>query len=738
MLQDADKALIQAGYRRWLQARGLQARRGQRLMIAEVARVLAEARSVGPRTVGPRTVGPRSVGPRSVGGGAAEEVAAGGGAVPIAAIEAGTGTGKTVAYLLPALVMAKARQQRLVISTATVSLQEQLINKDLPDLAAHAGLSFSFALAKGRGRYICKAKLVAHGDAGPGQNLALGFYPDELSPLHSPDARFLCGQLLDALEDGSWDGDRDHWDSTIANDAWQPLTSDHMQCTGRRCAYIKECAYFAAREGLDDVDCVVANHDLVLADLALGGGVILPEPEQTIYIFDEAHQLAEKAQRHFGFNLRLALARRWLEQVGKALPALARDLAGDALGAATLGRAGPALEELQEHLATCHGCCQDLLERSAGDGEDGLQVLFPLGEVPAALADVAQVIELSCGRLQQHIDTLAARVDDIAKGEVPGLTLSAPEQWAAVLGQIAGRLAGIKGLAGAYAPAAMDPEFPYARWLTGRQQGFAVELELSALPLLPRRLLQEMLWERCAAAILTSASMTALGRFDRLIDETGIPAGSRQLRLPSPFNHFEAAELCIPAVALDPADREAFTAMLCSAIPALAQERGGTLVLFSARRQMNAVYEQLPAGLQGQVLNQDHYGKQEIIRRHREAVDRGERSVIFGLASFAEGIDLPGDYCNHVVITRLPFAVPNDPLEASLAQWVRSRGGQPFRDIALPDAARKLVQASGRLLRTEQDRGRITILDRRIVSRQYGRALLECLPNYRLVTEAPL
>lgn len=708
MLQEADKELIQASYRRWLQARDLQPRRGQRLMIAEVARVLADAR------------------------------AGGEGPAAIAAIEAGTGTGKTVAYLLPALVLAKARQRHLVISTATVSLQEQLIGKDLPDLLTHAGLAFSFALAKGRGRYICKAKLIANGDAGAGHNLALGLYPDEVSPLQSADGRFICEQLMDALEDGSWDGDRDHWDSTIANDVWQPLTSDHMQCTGRRCAYVKECAYFAAREGLDGVDCVVANHDLVLADLALGGGVILPEPEESIYIFDEAHQLADKAQRHFGFSLRLGLARRWLEQAGKVLPALARDLAGDNLSAATIGKAGQALAELQEHMAACHGTCQDLLERSAGDGEDGLQVLFPLGEVPVELATHAQALQPASAQLQQHIDTLAARVEDVGKGEVPGLSLSMPEQWAAVLGQLSGRLAGIKGLSAAYSPAAMDPDFPYARWLNGRQQGFALELELSALPLLPRRLLREMLWDRCAAAVLTSASMTALGRFDRLIEETGIPQGCRQLSLPSPFNHFEAAQLCIPAVALDPADRDAFTAMLCDAIPALVRDPGGALVLFSSRRQMNAVYEQLPVTLQSQVLNQDHHGKQEIIRRHCDAVDRGERSVIFGLASFAEGIDLPGDYCNHVVITRLPFAVPNDPLEASLAQWVRARGGQPFRDIALPDAARRLVQASGRLLRTERDRGRITILDRRIVSRRYGRDLLACLPNYRLVTEAPL
>ena len=707
MLKEEDKKLIQSGYRRWLAAGQLKSRRGQRQMIAEVAKVLSRAHH-------PDT----NVEPA------------------IAAIEAGTGTGKTVAYLLPALALCRSKDFNLVVSTATVSLQEQLINKDLPDLLAHSGLEFSYFLAKGRGRYVCKAKLIAQEAPADQQSLALAYYPDEQGPAHSAATLRLHGQLLTALEDGSWDGDRDHWDTSIENEAWQPLTSDHMQCTGRKCAYIKECAYFAAREGLDGVDCVVANHDLVLSDLSLGGGVILPAPEETIYIFDEAHQLAGKAQQHFGHRLRLSSARRWLEQVSKALPALARELAGDSLSQSVLERAIPQLEQLREHLNACQGTCQDLLEAAPGEGDDGLQVLFPLGEIPAVLADHGLAISACSVPLEDLIGTLSGRMDDILKGDVPGVTVAAAEQWVAVLGQIAGRIAAISGLARSYTPEFVDPEFPFARWLEGRQQAFHLDLELAALPVVPRRLLQDMLWQRCAAAILTSASMTALGRFDRLIDETGVPSSSRFLQLPSPFNHYEAAELSIPASALDPADRGAHTAMLCAVLPALAQEGSGTLVLFSARRQMQEVYEGVPETLRRQVLSQDQYGKQEIIRCHREAVDRGERSVIFGLASFAEGIDLPGDYCKHVVITRLPFSVPNDPLEAALAQWVRERGGQPFRDISLPDAARRLVQASGRLLRTEQDEGKITILDRRILSRSYGKVLLECLPNYRLVTEA--
>lgn len=705
MLADAEKSGIQKSYRDWLAAKELQPRHGQRHMIAEVARVLANAR-----------FGNEDPEKR------------------IAAIEAGTGTGKTLAYLLPALVLARAMERHLVIATATVALQEQLINKDLPDLLAHAGLDFEFALVKGRGRYVCHAKLVAYGEDFAEPSLSLGLYPDEQAPLMSGDARSLYREMMDALEDGSWDGDRDNWESIIDFRLWSPLTSDHMQCTGRKCAYVKECAYFNARDRLEGADCVVANHDLVLSDLGLGGGVILTPPEETLYIFDEAHQLSDKAQQHFGHRLRLGATAGWLQQIEKGLPALARTVSGDSLCVSTLERFTPLLAQLQEHLQDSQEVCRGIVAQARpGDGD--AQVRFAIGELPEQLAEQAQALGFCSTRLNQLLGTLSGRLDDAIKGEVTAIPVADAEQWYAALGQMQSRMRAISGLADAYNPAAADPELPYARWLTGRDHAASYDIEVAALPVIPRRLLQDMLWNRCAAAILTSASLTALGRFDRLIEETGIPAGSRCLQLPSPFNHHQAAQLCVPPEALDPSDKLRYTAMLIDLMPQLLTEGEGTLVLFTARRQMQAVYEGIPESLRRQVLNQDELGKQQIIRRHRSAIDGGDASMIFGLASFAEGIDLPGDYCTHVVITRLPFAVPDDPVEATLAEWVRSRGGQPFRDIALPDAARRLMQATGRLLRTEQDHGKITVLDRRIVSKQYGKTLLQSLPNYRLVTE---
>ena len=157
----------------------------------------------------------------------------------------------------------------------------------------------------------------------------------------------------------------------------------------------------------------------------------------------------------------------------------------------------------------------------------------------------------------------------------------------------------------------------------------------------------------------------------------------------------------------------------------------GSLVLFSSRRQMLEVHQGLSGEFGERILMQGDFSKQEILRRHRDMIDSGQGSVIFGLASFAEGVDLPGDYCRHVVIAKIPFAVPNSPLEAALAEWVESQGRNAFMEISVPDAALRLVQASGRLLRTEQDTGRVTLMDRRILTRRYGRAILDSLPPFQ-------
>ena len=187
----------------------------------------------------------------------------------------------------------------------------------------------------------------------------------------------------------------------------------------------------------------------------------------------------------------------------------------------------------------------------------------------------------------------------------------------------------------------------------------------------------------------------------------------------------------MPADAVEGNKAEEHTDYIVQNLESMIEDKAGTLVLFSSKKQMEQVFDELPNDLAKMILMQGQYSNREMVRLHKERIDQGRTSVLLGLASFSEGVDLPGDYCRHVVIAKLPFAVPNDPLQQALAEWIESRGGNSFFDISLPLASLRLIQAAGRLLRTESDTGTVTILDKRLITKRYGSQLLNSLPPFR-------
>ena len=211
---------------------------------------------------------------------------------------------------------------------------------------------------------------------------------------------------------------------------------------------------------------------------------------------------------------------------------------------------------------------------------------------------------------------------------------------------------------------------------------------------------------------------------------TGIGAEQEFVSLPSPFHYARQAVLHVPQMESEPGNFEGHTAEIASLIPQLLQDEPGSLVLFTSWRQMLRTFDELEVGFRERVLMQGEQSKAEMLSQHRAAVDEGAPSCLFGLASFAEGVDLPGDYCRHVVIAKLPFAVPDDPVGATLSEWVEAKGGNSFYEVMLPGAVLRVTQAAGRLLRTESDEGRVSILDRRVVSKSYGRVILDALPPF--------
>ncbi|WP_111496828.1 ATP-dependent DNA helicase DinG [Marinobacter bohaiensis] len=707
-LSDDVKQRIQQGYRDLLEGKSIKARYGQRLMIAEIARYLGSITE----NDGERTSPASSC-----------------------VVEAGTGTGKTLAYLLAAIPMAKALDKKLVISTATVALQDQIVQKDLPDLRKHTSIDFSWSLAKGRGRYLCMSRLEGRlHDEGVKDSDTMPLFLLEREPADEPGSREFFEDMLGRYASREWDGDRDHWPQQIDDDLWRQVTTDHRQCTNRHCSYFDSCAFFEARKGIDDADVIVANHDLVLADLALGGGAILPKPEDAVFIFDEAHHLPDKALNHFAASVGLNSTRSWLKQLSQVIVKMKPHLGANTLASKTLDRISEASRDYDNVLTQVYDLAEKTIDWTFEDERNVAQWRYPDGELPEDMAKAAVEGGAACALLTRQlgvlVDEMQKAFDDKREHDVDRQTA---EAWFPVAGSLHSRAEDQHRLWSAWQAERQEKGPPPARWAIRQRFEHSEDITFYSSPVLADHLLYGRLWSRAHGVILTSATLTALGKFDRLRSRAGLPEASQYLVVPSAFRYADMATVEVPSMSALPTDADAFTGALVERLPELWRDGSATLVLFTSRRQMNAVRDKLSPEWPELITTQDDMAKGEVLRHHRERIDAGKPSVLFGVASFAEGIDLPGDYLQHVVITRLPFSVPDDPIDASLAEWVTARGGNPFMEITVPDASIRLVQAAGRLLRTEADKGRITILDRRIVTRRYGQLLLDALPPFRRV-----
>ncbi len=700
MLVDEVKARIQDVYRQLLKSRELTPRYGQRQMIAEIANTLGVLASDATQPA------------------------------PICVIEAGTGTGKTLAYLLAAVPLAQALDLKVVIATATVALQEQVTHKDIPELLQGTDLQFSYALAKGRGRYVCLSKLDMLLQGNDSMQALMDLYGEELQDTASGGDRALYARMLEALSAGEWQGDRDDWSQPVSDADWLPLTVDNAQCMGPKCSNFRSCCFYQARESMDKADCIIANHDLVLADLALGGGVILPDPANSIYIFDEAHHLPFKSNNHFASFSRIKATNTWLERSEGMLLRLVSDGLLESAQQASLqvlirsARSGldaawVMLEQTVESL--------DSIDRY----ENRAQHAFKLGVVPEAIQEVAANLANLFTRLHTGLQDISDDLKRAMEESADGKRRLLAEQWFPIVGSTCKRAEGCQALWLSYAASDPAGKAPYARWLSVNENSNYPDISLSSSPVLAAENLQQRLWQSCAGAVLTSATLSALGEFDMLKLRAGLPEHTRYLSIPSPFDFGNAAVLLIPRMHCDPSQTEAHTDFIVKAIPKLLQKDCAALMLFSSRRQMQDVMQRLPKQWLEKVLCQDDYQKAQLLKYHRQRVDKQEGSLIFGLASFAEGVDLPGKYCTHVLIAKIPFAVPNDPIEMTLSDWIEQQGKNAFMTLAVPDAAFRLVQASGRLLRSETDTGQITLFDERLVSRRYGTTILDSMPPYR-------
>ena len=676
----------------------------------------------------------------------------------IAIIQAGTGVGKSLAYSAPAVAMALARGTRVVISTATVALQEQLVNKDLPALAARLPGGFRFALAKGRGRYVCKFKLErlaagadateADADAADdlfGDDEAFGAPVASLSNAERQARVRFYSRMADVLAAGEWDGDRDSLEAPPAREVWQPIAAVSQTCTGRHCPAFASCVYYERRKALVSAQVIVANHDLLLSSI---GSRLLPDLDQCLWVFDEAHHLPATALDQFATRADLNRSG-WVDTLASRAQRV-----GGLLGVGEVTDVSTHAPALTRHLRDAERLVSDLFGAQLAEQSNSwgpARVRLPLGGLPEALVEPVQRIE---HHANGFLDALRA-VAKALKAEIKDKPDEARRLSTlyAQIGMLAPRLENLAATAQSLLHSPEEGAPPMAKWITLSQpaddkgdgkrgpSAFTPVLSLHTSPILPSASLHHRLWKNIRGAILTSATMTSLGSFDFFLRDAGLAKDDAvtTLSVPSPFDFARQGELIAATTHADPRQAERFNAEMCQQLMHdLQSVTAGALVLFTSRAQLTQAVSLLPPVLRSRTLVQTELPRSQLLKQHREAVAKGQPSIIFGMQSFGEGLDLPGPLCESLFITKLPFAPPDEPVSEARAEWLRSIARDPFTELVVPATAIRLAQWMGRAIRTETDHAHVYCYDKRLTSTSYGRQLLKGVPPFKLTQRAPL
>lgn len=652
----------------------------------------------------------------------------------IAVIQAGTGVGKSLAYCAPAIAAALARNTRVMISTATVALQEQLVNKDLPALAAILPQDFRFGLAKGRGRYVCKLKLSRHaGTAGEGEDDDL--FTDELAaaPLHVMQARStFYASLVRDLASGAWDGDRDNLTQPPESDFWSPVAAEASSCTSKHCPVYNQCSYFEKRKELVGAQVIVVNHDLLMSSL---GSRMLPELDNCLLVLDEGHHLPAVALDHFAASMDLSRTL-WLE----TLATRARRTGG-LMSISEAADAPRLAAQLRQGMVDLSRLLMDLYGeafKNARAGQGPVRFRLLRGQLPEALDEPLRLLSVLA-------DSFLALLNEIAKALRTAMRDQPDEARRlsilyAQLGMLSPRLEKMQATTELLLKSAENEQdsVPVAKWFTfetsdgGMDSGMVV-IKAHASPILPGTTLRNNFWSRVRAAVVTSATLTSCGQFDFYLRESGLQNDEAvtALEVASPFDYASQGRFVTVETRADPKHAEAFTTeMVQCLLGDVAQVEHGALCLFTSREQMRQAVAALDGTLRGTVLVQGELPRTVLLQRHRERVEAGGASVIFGMQSFGEGLDLPGQLCESVFIAKLPFAPPDDPVGEARAEWLRSVGRDPFSELVVPATAIRLAQWAGRAIRLETDRAFVYCYDRRLVNTSYGKRLLQGLPPF--------
>ncbi|MFN2399648.1 MAG: helicase C-terminal domain-containing protein [Gemmatimonadaceae bacterium] len=645
----------------------------------------------------------------------------------IGILEAGTGIGKSLAYLMPALRWSAASGERTVISTNTINLQEQLVGKDLPFLAsALSDQPVRFALLKGWRNYVCLLRLEQASSAG--SSLFDVAAAGELDSIRVWAARTTDGSLSDMA-------------APPRPEIWDEVAAEPDLCTRLKCKHFADCFVFQARREASQADVIVVNHHLLMSDLAVrrakqnwADAAVLPAFRRLIV--DEGHHLEDAATRHLGSSVSaLALHRLFnrLERRGRGLlGALTQRLESqnDLLSTGSLdlveSRMVPVVAHARERGSLLFNLLGTVLSES---GEQILRLTDSFAEhriwregLDETLTDLLRQLV----SLQDGLRVVRERME---------LDADANEYVASLVGEISGVARRLDAAGTSLVCALRPPPDSEAsvRWMEmrGRDRNVAV----TAVPLDVAPALREDLFGRLATAVITSATLTAGNSFDFISGRLGIADRNDDTItriFSSPFDYGRQAIVVVPTDLPPPNDDPAghLGAVVTVSADLAAASDGGIFVLFTSHKQLRAAADELRAcGIAERwpLLVHGDDSRDALLRRFRES----GRAVLLGTASFWEGVDVSGSALRGLVLVKLPFRVPSEPLTAAHCEAIEAQGGDAFREFMIPHAALRLKQGFGRLIRSSTDRGAVVLCDSRVLSKRYGRELLAALPPAR-------
>ncbi len=643
----------------------------------------------------------------------------------VAVAEAPTGVGKSLGYLTAGVPIALASKKKLVISTGTVALQSQLVERDIPAFLKATGLQATVALAKGRTRYLCTrnaAELQGETSQEAMFEDAHAVYDRPLSPADTEVAR----RLAKAYAQQTWNGDLDQAPEPVSVPLRLRITTPASGCAGRRCSHAAQCPVLRARTDVREAQIVVTNHALLLSTLQLGdaenGQPLIAAPSDMLLVLDEGHHVAGVAIDQGAANLPLDDMAKRTGRLQILIAAAYRAVDKDRIGTLLPNEAVELAADVAKRLKAFHAEVNRTWTPDASDRDPMWRA--PNGQLPRAWGPAIEELGEQTRALFNWVHAAHGLVakgkpEDTARERLQrsfGLALEMVEQQHA--------------LWSGWRREDKEGQPPMARWVTLSREG---DLICHCSPVSAAHVLRSLLWNEVDSVVMTSATLTGGGDFQSFAIDTGLPDHAEKVSLDSPFDLFNQAELIVPNFPVTPDDREGHPKEVARYLVRELDWGKGSMVLFTSRWKMEKVADLLPITQRNRVQVQGEGNKSQVIAEHLRRIAAGEGSVLFGLNSFGEGLDLPGEACTTVVITQVPFAVPTDPQTATLGEWLESRGHNAFNLIAIPHALRTLTQFAGRLIRTSSDHGRVIILDSRLLTRRYGRRIIDALPPFRRV-----